>query len=76
MKIPKITELVRTSERVTSPLEHEKYPGIDRAHRELHFLPSLASQLAKLATGELGEIGKISKKSAQIPYFHDFSGFS
>ena len=33
---------------------HEKYAGIDRTHRELHFLPSLASQLAKLATGELG----------------------
>ena len=40
---------------------HENYAGIDRTHRELHFLPSLASQLSKLATGELGEVWKISK---------------
>ena len=55
---------------------HENYAEINRTHRELHYLPSLASQLAQLATGALAEIGKISKKSAQIPYFHDFSGFS
>ena len=48
---------------------HENYAGIDRTHRELHFLPSLASQLSKLATGELGEIWEISEISVKMCFF-------
>ena len=70
MKILEIRELLRASTGKTSSSENKNYAEINRTHRELHFLPSLASQLAKLATRELGKFWEISG------YFHDFSGNS
>ena len=58
MEILKIRELLPSFNRYTSTSVHENYAEINRTHRELHFLPSLATQLAKIATGELGEIGE------------------
>ena len=42
---------------------HENYAGIDRTHRELHFLPSLATQLSKLGLGGPPKVGVISQIS-------------
>ena len=72
MKILEIRQLLRASTGKIFTSEHKNYAGINRTHRELHFLSSLATQLAKLATGELGEIGKISKKNSK---YHENQGF-
>ena len=68
MKILEIRELLRAPTGKIFTSEHKNYAEINRTHRELHFLSSLATQLRKLATGELGEIGKISKKNLQISW--------
>ena len=39
---------------------YENNAGIDSTHRELHFLPSPASQFSKLSSGGLLKVGRIS----------------
>mgnify|MGYP001430495032 CR=1 FL=1 len=83
LKFPKIyrallLRVLRVGGRATAKMYssisgHENYAEINRTHRELHFLSSLATQLAKLATGELGEIRKIFEKNTKYHENPDFS---
>ena len=56
-------------QKVNSTSGPKNYAEINRTHRELYFLPSLGSQLAKLVTGELGEICEIWGKSEKSRIF-------
>ena len=79
MEILKIRELLPSFNGYTSTSGHENYTEINRTHRELHFLPSLASQLATGAPGEninWENFPKNQPKSLIFMIFQDFHDFS